>query len=225
MKKIVVLGGSFNPPTKAHKIIMETSREFINADKGIYLPSDISYLERSKKDKKPEEILTNEQRTYLLKKMYGNSKNYTVEEIEYFADAKLRARGMTLISLRKLRELYPDTDIYWITGSDKLEIMSRWKTAKDLFLEFKFIIFERENDNVEKIVQNNDFLKSFSNKFITIKLLKKIESISSTKARQALRIKDYSTLQRHLYETIIEDYIKFISDNKKCIIKKKEMVI
>lgn len=215
MNKIVVLGGSFNPPTKAHKVIMETAKNFINADKGIYLPSDISYLERSRKDKKPEEILTNEQRTLLLKKMFNGSSDYIVEEIEYFADNKLKARGMTLISLREIKKLYPDTEIYWITGSDKLEIMSRWKTSNDLFSEFKFIIFEREGDNVENIIKNNEFLRSFSEKFTIIKLSKDIETISSTKVRQAIRSHNITEMKKHLDESIISDYINFIEENKK----------
>lgn len=215
MKKIVVLGGSFNPPTKAHKIIMENAKNLINADKGIYLPSDISYLERSRKDKKPEEVLTNEQRTFLLKKMYNNSSDYIVEEIEYFADPKLRARGMTLISLRKIKELYSDAEIYWITGSDKLEIMSRWKTSNDLFSEFKFIIFEREGDSVDNIIKNNEFLKSFSEKFTVAKLSEEIETISSTKVRQAIRNHNITEIKKYLDESIISDYINFVEENKK----------
>lgn len=215
MKKIVVLGGSFNPPTKAHKTIMETAKEYINADKGIYLPSDISYLERSRKDKRPEEVLSNEQRTYLLQKMFEDLEDYIVEEIEYHADPKLRARGMTLISLRKIRELYPDSEIYWITGSDKLEIMSRWRTSNDLFSEFKFIIFEREEDNVEDIVENNDFLKSFKENFTIIKLSEDIETISSTKVRQAIRTNNIEELKKHLVENTIEDYTNFVTKNKK----------
>ena len=213
MKKIVVLGGSFNPPTKAHKIIMETAKEYINADKGIYLPSDISYLERSRKDKRPEEVLSNEQRTYLLKKMFEDLDDYVVEEIEYHADPKLRARGMTLISLRKLKELYPDSEIYWITGSDKLEIMSRWRTSNDLFSEFKFIIFEREGDNVEDIVENNEFLRSFKDNFTIIKLSEDIETISSTKVRQAIRTNNIEEMKKHLVENTIPDYINFVKEN------------
>lgn len=215
MKKIVVLGGSFNPPTKAHKIIMETAKEYINADKGIYLPSDISYLERSRKDKRPEEVLSNKQRTYLLKKMFEDLDDYIVEEIEYHADPKLRARGMTLISLRKLRELYPDSEIYWITGSDKLEIMSRWRTSNDLFSEFKFIIFEREGDNVENIVKNNAFLRSFKENFTIIKLSEDIETVSSTKVRQAIRTNNVEEMKKHLVENTISDYIKFVKENRK----------
>lgn len=215
MKKIVVLGGSFNPPTKAHKIIMETAKEYINADKGIYLPSDISYLERSRKDKRPEEVLSNKQRTYLLKKMFEDLDDYVVEEIEYYADPKLRARGMTLISLRKLRELYPDSEIYWITGSDKLEIMSRWRTSNDLFSEFKFIIFEREGDNVKNIIDNNEFLKSFKENFTIIKLSEDIETISSTKVRQAIRTNNIEEMKKHLVESTIPDYIDFVKENKR----------
>ena len=49
MKKIVVLGGSFNPPTIAHEKLMEASMKAINADLGIFVPSSDKYVTRKMK--------------------------------------------------------------------------------------------------------------------------------------------------------------------------------
>ena len=46
MKKIVVLGGSFNPPTIAHEKLMEAAMKAINADLGIFVPSSDKYVTR-----------------------------------------------------------------------------------------------------------------------------------------------------------------------------------
>ena len=39
MEKIVVLGGSFNPPTIGHYLLMKSAIKSVNADKGIFLPA------------------------------------------------------------------------------------------------------------------------------------------------------------------------------------------
>ena len=46
MKKIVVMGGSFNPPTLAHEKLMEAAVNAIGADLGIFVPSSDKYVTR-----------------------------------------------------------------------------------------------------------------------------------------------------------------------------------
>ena len=46
MEKIVVLGGSFNPPTIGHYLLMKSAMKSVNADKGIFLPTSQQYVRR-----------------------------------------------------------------------------------------------------------------------------------------------------------------------------------
>lgn len=43
MNRIVVLGGSFNPPTIAHRTLMQTAMDAIQADMGIFAPATYGY--------------------------------------------------------------------------------------------------------------------------------------------------------------------------------------
>ena len=56
-KKIVVLSGSFNPITKAHRIILENAINKINADLGLLVIVSDAYLNNKiivkSKDKRP----------------------------------------------------------------------------------------------------------------------------------------------------------------------------
>lgn len=45
-QRIVVLGGSFNPPTIAHLRLMEAAMEAVGAEKGIFVPVGEAYLKR-----------------------------------------------------------------------------------------------------------------------------------------------------------------------------------
>ena len=44
MKKIVVMGGSFNPPTIAHQKMLLYVVEKLGAEKGIFVPSPYNYV-------------------------------------------------------------------------------------------------------------------------------------------------------------------------------------
>ena len=43
---IVVMGGSFNPPTAAHLKIMQTALDMVNAGTGFFIPVSFPYLKR-----------------------------------------------------------------------------------------------------------------------------------------------------------------------------------
>lgn len=54
MRKIVVMGGSFNPPTLAHYKLMSCAIAALDADKGIFVPVSDAYLKRKmKSDSRP----------------------------------------------------------------------------------------------------------------------------------------------------------------------------
>ena len=68
---------------------------------------------------------------------------------------------------------------------------------------------------MEDIVKKNEFLRSFKENFTIIKLSEDIETISSTKVRQAIRTNNIEEIKKHLVENTISDYISFIKENKR----------
>lgn len=204
--KIVVLGGSFNPPTKAHKALMEYAIKSINADLGIYLPADISYLERSRKDVQPNEILPNELRKEMLLAM-SKDLNVIVEEYEFGTKNSSR----TYESLKHIQSKYPDAEIYFITGSDKLPVIARWYSADKFLSEFKFLVVARKTDNIQEIVSKNEKLKKYKNTFVQYSIPEEFLKISSTTARKISRTKNISEFNEILDPTVVNLYRKFLN--------------
>ena len=63
IKSIVVMGGSFNPPTIAHHKLMKAAMDQLGADKGIYVPTPARSLRRKmRKAGFPEEGFSEETR-------------------------------------------------------------------------------------------------------------------------------------------------------------------
>ena len=44
MSKLVVFGGSFNPPTLAHEKLLTAAMDGVGADRGIFVPSNDAYV-------------------------------------------------------------------------------------------------------------------------------------------------------------------------------------
>ena len=67
--KIIVLGGSFNPPTLAHIRLMLSALDQVGADRGIFAPSNNEYVSRKmKRSGTPSEVLTEALRLKMLQR-------------------------------------------------------------------------------------------------------------------------------------------------------------
>ena len=68
MKKVVVMGGSFNPPTIAHQKMLIYVVEQLGANKGVFVPSPYDYVYAKMEQKgMPEEALSDELRLAMLR--------------------------------------------------------------------------------------------------------------------------------------------------------------
>ena len=47
--RIAIIGGTFNPVTKAHIAIAKNAKEFVKADLVIFVPTKIDYIKKWKK--------------------------------------------------------------------------------------------------------------------------------------------------------------------------------
>ena len=57
-RKIVVMGGSFNPPTVAHFKLMKAAIDATNADIGFFVPVSDAYLKRKMRHSHPPVVLS-----------------------------------------------------------------------------------------------------------------------------------------------------------------------
>ena len=141
-KRMVVMGGSFNPPTRAHYTLMRAAIDALDAWKGIFVPVSDAYLKRKMRHCHPPVVLSPEMRVSMLQSMCTDSR-MTVCEREI---GTVEAR--TLPTLMELQEEYPDAEIYFLLGSDKLDLLSQL-THKRGFLDlFKVALYARDNAGI-----------------------------------------------------------------------------
>lgn len=177
-KKIfAIFGGSFNPPLNSHfSLAQQIVNEYENIEKVIFVPVNSKYGKRG--------LISNEHRFNMLKLVCDKNNNFLVSDIEINQDRQL----YTLETLEILQSKYSNNKICFTLGTDNLKEFSKWKEPEKITSKFKILVLERDEDNMEDIIENDDFLKNHKESFI--KLKENIRSnISSSFVREKLRRK------------------------------------
>lgn len=174
-KVIAVFGGSFNPPANSHislaKQILENNR---NIEKVIFVPVNVKYNK--------EGLALNEDRFFMLQKICENNEGLEVSDIEITSQRQL----YTIETLKLIQEQYKDNEIYFVLGTDNLKELETWHEADELLKNFKMLVLERGNDDIEQIIEEDDFLKKYKTSFIKLQNIKKI-NLSSTEIRYKVK--------------------------------------
>lgn len=191
--KIVIFGGSFNPPLNSHFSLAEQIvNEYENIKKIIFVPVNSKYQKQG--------LLSNEHRYNMLKLVCDKNVDFEVSKIEIDSDRAL----YTIETLTKLQEEYKKYELLFTIGTDNLKEIHTWNRADELVEKFRILVLERDEDNMHDIINSNEFLAKNKNAFIRVK--NNIRSnLSSTFVRN--KIKDGKSI-RYLTPDEVYEYIE-----------------
>ena len=136
MRKIIVMGGSFNPPTMAHQRLLLGAVKELGADQGIFVPSSHTYVStKMRRAKLPREVLRQDVRLRMLNAMCEDDPRLMVDDCEFHRTEK----GYTYESMETIQEKYPDAELYFLAGGDKVSVISRWHRIREFLDRFRII--------------------------------------------------------------------------------------
>ncbi len=174
-KYIVVFGGSFNPPLNSHFSLAEQIvNEYDNVEKILFVPVSKLY--------EKADLLENEHRYNMLKLVADKNSDFEVSRVELDNDRQL----YTIETLRILQKEYPNNNIIFTMGSDNLKELPTWSKADELVRDFKILVLERDEDDMNEIIESNNFLNKNKSSFIKVKNNVR-SNLSSTFVRKKLR--------------------------------------
>lgn len=173
----IVYGGSFNPPTIAHKKIVLKLHELFKPQNILIVPTGDSYTWKN--------ITPFYHRLNMTRLAFPNDKVLDIEQNKKY-------RG-TINTLRYLSRQYDD--LYFTMGADNLIYIKKWINYEALLNEFNFIIFKRDEIDIEAFITNE--LSNYKDKFTIVDFNM---NISATKFR--------STHASELVDPCVLDYIK-----------------
>lgn len=174
-KIIAIFGGSFNPPLNSHFSLAEQMvNEYKEIEKVVFVPVSSNYAKKG--------LAENEHRYNMLKMVCDKNDDFEVSDIELLQDRQLH----TLETLELLKKEYPNNTLYFTIGTDNLKELSTWWTAEELVSKYKIFVIERDEDIMNDIIEDDEFLKRNQASFIKVK--ENIRSnISSTFVRDKIK--------------------------------------
>ena len=169
MKKVGILGGTFNPVHNEHLSLAISAVKELNLDKLIVMPTCIS----------PHKTLRpagETDRLNMLKLAFEGQEKITVSDYEITKGGK----SYTYQTVEHYKELF-GSEIFFICGGDMLTDFKTWKYPERILSACTLAVFDREGvftdyENIEKY-----FKETFKKSFVKLKYVGK--DASSTKIR------------------------------------------
>lgn len=195
-KQIAIFGGCFNPPLNSHFSLAEQIlNEHQNIEKILFVPVNSQYSKSG--------LIENEHRFNMLKLVCDKNEKFDVSRIEIDNSRQL----YTIETLIELQKEYENYELLFITGSDNLKELDKWKSADKLVRKFKILILERDEDNMNDIINSNAFLIENKESFIKANINLR-SNLSSTFVRDCIKS---GKCIKYLTTSEVE---KYIIDNK-----------
>ncbi len=186
--KIGIFGGSFDPFHCGHLTLAKTAKKALDLDKVLFFPTGNHPLKKNKT------VLSADQRFQLIKKALQDYPEFVASRLDMQSDAP----SYTSHLIEKLREIYPEDELFLIAGDDIVVELPKWHQWQWLLQNVQFIVARRpdtDRDNWDDL----DYLEYFT--FIDMKP----HDISSTEIRRKLKKKEDIT---DLVPKCIEQEIK-----------------
>lgn len=197
MKNVLVFGGAFNPPTKAHLSGAYTAMKKTARDGVIFVPSQSGYI---RDEQQKDYVFSGQERLELLRRLSRTRPWMAVSDHEL--KSPTQPRTYETLCYFRAQGLQPAL----LIGSDKLgELETVWKFIPQICQEFGIVCLVRGSDNARAIIDSDPFLSSVSSGITLVPMPPEEASLSSTAARQALRAGDMKTLAQIVPEPIIPD--------------------
>lgn len=193
MNKIVVYGGSFNPPHNSHFVIaQQVINQLENVESVIFIPVNSKYCKSHLED--------NIHRYHMLDIVIKKNPNFLLSDMDLKEEKSLS----TIETLERVKKQFPDKEICFLLGSDNLRETHGWVRAEEIMKNYKIIVMERADDDVESIINHDDFLNKHRDNIIKLDVSLK-SNCSATFLRN--QIKRHKSIQYLLPDEVYE-YIK-----------------
>lgn len=157
-KAVILIGGTFNPFTNAHKEMAAVVRDIFPDADIVYIPSNMDYIAKWK-DLPGDEVFSGKNRVEVMTKAVKDIPNCFVSDIE----SSGRANGRTYITVQHFKQSYDK--VYICIGSDKLYEIEKWYKAEQLMEEVKVLLFTR-GESIKDC--NSEFVKRYRSRFLEI---------------------------------------------------------
>lgn len=195
MNKIGIFGGTFNPIHLGHIRLGQLVLDEIKLDKILYIP-DNTPPHKSDKD-----LACGEDRLNMINISLKDFDNMESSDIELNREGK----SYTFETLLELKNVYPNDELYLITGADMFLTLDKWREPETIFKTANIIGVSRVKSDFEKMEEYaENVIKPMGAKVFMLSQTV-FDTASSTYVRENIddyqKIKDMITPEVYRYIT------------------------
>lgn len=175
MKKIGIMGGTFNPIHNAHLMMAQAAYEQYELDEVWFMPS------KNPPHKSQSEIVSEEHRSRMVQFAIDDSKHFL------FSDIELKRQGTTYTceTLAQCVEEFSDTRFYFILGGDSLCHFEQWYHPEKIAKLCTVLAVSRDNMSEQELQKRcRELSEKYDGEFLPISM--PMVAISSMVIRQRL---------------------------------------
>ena len=190
MRKVGIMGGTFDPIHIGHLILGENAYLQFGLDKVVFMPSG------NPPHKKDRDGGTDLQRMDMVKLAIASNTHFEISDIE------MNEEGYTYTyrTLEKLVKEHPDTEYYFIIGADSLFYFDTWKNPQRIADACTLVVATRNHTSDEKLDEKIEFVRKLFNAKIE-KL--DTENIDCSSSQIRSWIKEGHTVKYYVPDTVI----------------------
>lgn len=134
MKRVALLGGSFDPIHNGHMQMANTAIELLHVDEVWFIPTFATPL-------KERALTSKEHRKAMISLAIEGKPKFRLEPIEI----ERAEKSYTIDTLKELKHRYPDHEFVYLIGSDQVEQFDQWKDHDALLKLAEFVGIERDH--------------------------------------------------------------------------------
>ncbi len=129
MKKVGILGGTFNPPHVGHLLIANEVLDSLQLDEIWFMPNH-----EPPHKKKPESV-GDVERLQMLELATQDHSAFRIQPIELQREGP----SYTVDTMKMINETYPAHQFFFIIGADMIEYLPRWHKIDELVKLVQFV--------------------------------------------------------------------------------------
>ena len=190
--RLVIFGGTFNPPTRAHLDIATEALYYLDAEKVLFVPVSDLY--------KKDDVEISYHRVNMLNLAIGNFRRLEID----FTEVDAIKLTYTYETIEKIKSQYQDKELFLLIGADNLEDFKNWKNQRSIMENCSLLVVNRNNSSIDEIIESNEILTEFKDKIIEAPIEE--IGISSTEVRNRIASGELKGLENLVDKEVI-DYI------------------
>ncbi|MBR3170807.1 MAG: nicotinate-nucleotide adenylyltransferase [Lachnospiraceae bacterium] len=142
MKKVGIMGGTFDPIHIGHLILGENAYQQLGLDRVVFMPSGNPPHKRDRDGR-----ASDEQRMDMVKLAIASNTHFKFSSMEMNEDGY----SYTYLTLEKLNEKHPDTRYYFIIGADSLFDFKGWRNPQRICDACTLVVATRNHTSDEEL--------------------------------------------------------------------------